>query len=65
MGCYLDWDGNEVWRGAFIGVNLIWDISSAVNGLMTFPNLIALFALGELINKETLSFDKAYKLEQK
>jgi AGCS family alanine or glycine:cation symporter len=54
-----------VFPGVFIGVDLIWDISSAMNGLMTFPNLIALFALGGLIKKETLLFDKAYKLENK
>ena len=50
--------------GALMSLNLVWDFASLVNGLMTLPNLIALFALGTIIAKETRFFDAQLKLER-
>lgn len=36
-----------------ISLNLIWDISDALNALMTIPNLIAILLLSNVISKET------------
>lgn len=45
--------------GAFIQLDLVWLIADIVNGLMVFPNLIALIALSPVVISETRRyFDK-------
>jgi len=39
--------------GAFLELSAIWLIADIVNGLMVFPNLIALFALSGVVVQET------------
>lgn len=53
-----------VFPGAVMSLYLVWDLASIMNGLMTFPNLIALFVLGGIIAKETRSFDAQHRLEK-
>lgn len=44
--------------GGFLQIQLIWTIADIVNGLMAFPNLIALLGLSGVVVKETkLYFD--------
>ena len=57
-----------VFPGAVLGLKLIWGFATIMNGLMAFPNLIALFALGGVISKETHFFRdllRKEKLERK
>ncbi len=57
-----------VFPGAILGLRLIWGFANMMNGLMAFPNLIALFALAGIISKETHFFRhllKKEKLERK
>jgi AGCS family alanine or glycine:cation symporter len=57
-----------VFPGAVLGLRLIWGFANMMNGLMAFPNLIALFALAGVISKETHFFRhllKKEKLEKK
>lgn len=54
-----------VFPGAVMSLYLVWDFASIMNGLMTLPNLIALFALGTIIAKETRFFEAQLKLEKK
>ncbi|TDQ58137.1 AGCS family alanine or glycine:cation symporter [Mesocricetibacter intestinalis] len=42
--------------GAFIKLNVIWIIADIVNGLMAFPNLIALIGLRHIIINETKDY---------
>ncbi|MDD3260802.1 MAG: sodium:alanine symporter family protein [Oscillospiraceae bacterium] len=42
--------------GPFLALNSVWTLADIVNGLMAFPNLIALFALSGVVKKETDSF---------
>lgn len=37
--------------GSFLEVQLVWDIADMFNGIMVFPNLIALFALSPVVMK--------------
>lgn len=39
--------------GATGGTTLVWDIADTLNGLMAFPNLIAIFALSDIVFRET------------
>lgn len=45
----------------FLKLNTIWTIADIVNGLMAFPNLIALIALRGIILEETQSFFQRLK----
>lgn len=57
-----------VFPGAVLGLRLIWGFANMMNGLMAFPNLIALFVLTGIIAKETHFFRhllKKEKLEKK
>lgn len=44
-----------VFIGPYMTVSMVWNIADIFNGLMAFPNIIALFALGGIIAKETKS----------
>ena len=42
--------------GPFLKLNAIWMLADIVNGLMAFPNLIALLALSGVVVKETQEY---------
>ncbi len=42
--------------GPFVALEVVWDFADTLNGLMAFPNLIALFALSGVVGKETKDF---------
>ena len=42
--------------GPYLTVAAVWNIADIFNGLMAFPNIIALFALGGVIAKETNAY---------
>ena len=48
--------------GAFLHFNLIWIIADIVNGLMAFPNLIALIGLRKVIIEETKDYFQRLKI---
>lgn len=50
--------------GAVLELDIVWKISDVFNGLMAFPNLIALCALSGTVLKETHSFLNVLKAEQ-
>jgi len=49
---------------AMLGIRLIWNCANMMNGLMAFPNLIALFMLTSVIAKETHFLDTLIKTER-
>ena len=44
--------------GPFLPLAVVWDFADLMNGLMAFPNLVALFALSGVVAKETFDFWK-------
>lgn len=50
-----------VLAGPFLAVNAVWNLADILNGLMAFPNLIALFCLSGIVGKETEKFLKYLK----
>jgi len=44
--------------GPFLTVSAVWTIADIVNGLMAFPNMIAIFSLSGIVVKETKDFFK-------
>ena len=44
--------------GPFLPLGVVWDFADLMNGLMAFPNLVALFALSGVVAKETVDFWK-------
>jgi len=42
--------------GAFLKLELVWNISDVFNGLMAFPNLLALLMLSPVIARETREY---------
>ena len=42
--------------GPFLPLGVVWDFADLMNGLMAFPNLVALFALSGVVAKETFDF---------
>ncbi|HHF6226227.1 TPA: alanine/glycine:cation symporter family protein [Haemophilus influenzae] len=48
--------------GTFLHLNLIWIIADIVNGLMAFPNLIALIGLRKVIIEETKDYFQRLKI---
>jgi AGCS family alanine or glycine:cation symporter len=42
--------------GPYLTVSAVWNIADIFNGLMAFPNLIALFALSSVVGKETRAY---------
>ena len=47
-----------VFIGPYLTVSAVWNLADIVNGLMAFPNLIALFALSGVVGKETRAYFK-------
>ena len=47
-----------VFVGPYLTVSIVWDIADIFNGLMAFPNLIALFALSGIVANETKEYFK-------
>ena len=45
-----------VFFGPYLTVSAVWNIADIFNGLMAFPNLIALFALSGVVGKETRAY---------
>ena len=54
-----------VFAGPYITVSAVWTIADIFNGLMAFPNMIALFALSGVVAKETKKFFAESKHKQK
>lgn len=42
--------------GPFLALDVVWDLADALNGLMAFPNLVALVALSGVVAKESKAF---------
>ena len=53
-----------VFPGAVLGMNIVWGVANIMNGLMAFPNLIALFVMTGVIAKETEFFERLLKRER-
>lgn len=51
--------------GAVLELEVVWKISDIFNGLMAFPNLIALAALSTVVLSETNAFLKVLKSEKR
>ena len=47
-----------VFIGPYLTVSAVWNIADIFNGLMAFPNLVALFALSGVVGKETRAYFK-------
>ncbi len=47
--------------GAVTRLDTVWTFSDIANGLMAFPNLVALIALSPLVARETARYVKTYK----
>lgn len=47
-----------VFIGPYLTVSAVWNIADIFNGLMAFPNLIALFVLSGIVGKETRAYFK-------
>lgn len=47
--------------GPFLAIDVVWNIADIANGLMAFPNLIALVALSGVVAKETKEYFKKIK----
>ena len=45
-----------VFVGPYLKVDFVWTLADIVNGLMAFPNLVALFALNGVVAAETKSY---------
>ncbi len=50
-----------VFIGPYLTVSVVWNLADVFNGLMAFPNLIALFALSGVVAKETKDYFKRQK----
>lgn len=46
----------SVGLGAYLKLDVVWTLSDIFNGLMAFPNLIALILLSPIVRSETLRF---------
>jgi len=53
-----------VFIGPFMTVEAVWTIADIFNGLMAFPNLVALVALGSLVGRETKAYFEKSSLEK-
>ncbi len=51
-----------VFIGPYISVSAVWAVADIFNGLMAFPNLVALFALSGVVIKETNEYFEREKL---
>lgn len=52
-----------VFIGPYMTVSAVWTIADIFNGLMALPNMIALFALGSVVTKETKDFFERKKFK--
>ena len=50
-----------VFFGPYMTVEAVWNIADIFNGLMAFPNLIAIVALSGVVCKETRDYFKRLK----
>jgi AGCS family alanine or glycine:cation symporter len=50
--------------GAVLSLKTVWSFANIMNGLMVFPNLIALFGLSAVVIAETKSFERLVGLER-
>lgn len=50
-----------VFIGPYMTVSAVWTIADIFNGLMAIPNMIAIFALSDVVAKETRDFFKRHK----
>ncbi len=50
--------------GAVLSLQTVWSFANIMNGLMAFPNLLALFGLSSIVIAETRNFEKLLKFEQ-
>ena len=50
-----------VFVGPYLSIGFVWTLADIVNGLMAFPNLIALFALSPIVAAETKDFIKRHQ----
>lgn len=53
-----------VFAGPYLALDIVWDIADICNGLMAFPNLVALVALGGVVGAETKKYFAAQKGEK-
>ena len=53
-----------VFIGPYLTVSAVWNIADIFNGLMAFPNMIALFALSGVAAKETRDFFKSGRAKE-
>lgn len=53
-----------VFVGPYMTVSAVWTIADIFNGMMAFPNMIALFALSGVVAKETKDFFARRKAEK-
>ncbi|HIW36914.1 MAG TPA: alanine:cation symporter family protein, partial [Candidatus Treponema faecavium] len=44
--------------GSLLKIDLVWNLSDLFNGLMVFPNLIALLALSGAVSRAAREYDK-------
>lgn len=51
--------------GAVLSLQTVWSFANIMNGLMAFPNLVALFGLSAVVVAETKSFERLIRLERK
>ena len=51
-----------VFLGSYLTLDAVWGIANIFNGLMAFPNLVALFLLGGVVAKETKEYTRKDKL---
>ena len=50
-----------VFIGPYLTVSAVWGLADIFNGLMAFPNLIALFLLAGVVSKETKAYFRLHK----
>ena len=50
--------------GSVMTLRLVWSFANIMNGLMSIPNLIGLFALATVVAKETKGFEKLIRKER-
>ena len=50
-----------VFVGPYLKVDFVWTLADIVNGLMAFPNLVALFALSGVVAAETKCYIQKIK----
>ena len=52
-----------VFIGPYLTVSAVWGLADIFNGLMAFPNLVALFLLAGVVSKETKEYFRLHKHE--